>query len=382
MAGCTTLGSTGPTTGKVLHADQTPIGSSVIRVVNVDSATTSRLIEADKAPLFSDVLAKATPVSTVVGRGDVLEISVVEAPPAVLFNGTSGGESALRNSLGGANVSAVTTSRGWSSPQQVVELDGRVFVPFAGTVPAAGHTPREIEREITARLKGKAHDPQVMVRRVGNASSNVTVLGDVGQSGSYALGARGERLLEVIAAAGGTKQSIGKSVVQLNRDERTYTMPLLQVSKDPRQNVVLRPNDVVTVLFQPYSFTSMGASGNNAEISFESPGFTLAQALGRIGGLQDNRSNVKGVFIFRYEDPSAVDPAISQDAKLTPDGKIPVIYRVNLSEPSALFYAQNFPIRNKDIAYVSNAPLVDFSKFLGIISSTVFSVVGVVNSVP
>jgi len=221
-----------------------------------------------------------------------------------------------------------------------------------------------------------------MVRRIANAAANVTVLGDVGQNGRYPLSAHGERLLEIIAAAGGPKQALSKSVVQIERNQQTYVLPLSLVSRDPAQNVTLLPNDVVTVLFQPYSFTSLGASGSNSEIMFEGPGFTLAQALGRMGGLQDTRSNVKGVFIFRLENPSALDPATVAGTPLTADGKIPIVYRINLSDPKTLFNAQQFPIKNRDVVYISNAPLVDFNKFLGIISSTIFSVVGVVNSVP
>lgn len=381
LAGCTSLGGIGPSAGKVLKSGDQAVLSSQVKVVDVDTATVTRQIEANRPALFSERLGNVAPTSTVVGRGDVLEITVVEAPPAVLYS-SGATETALRNPLGATNVQGVTSARGWSSPQQAVDLDGKIFVPFAGSIPAAGRTPRDIERDIVARLAGKAHDPQVMVRRIANAAANVTVLGDVGQNGRYPLSAHGERLLEVIAAAGGPKQALSKSVVQIERNQQIYALPLSLVSRDPKQNVTLLPNDVVTVLFQPYSFTSLGASGSNGEIMFEGPGFTLAQALGRMGGLQDTRSNVKGVFIFRLENPSALDPATVAGTPFTADGKIPVVYRINLSDPKMLFNAQQFPINNRDVVYISNAPLVDFNKFLGIISSTIFSVVGVVNSVP
>jgi polysaccharide export outer membrane protein len=66
-------------------------------------------------------------------------------------------------------------------------------------------------------------------------------------------------------------------------------MPLIEIIRDPRQNIHLRSGDVVTALFQSNSFTALGASGRNEEIDFEAQGITLAQALGRIGGLQDMR---------------------------------------------------------------------------------------------
>ena len=79
---------------------------------------------------------------------------------------------------------------------------------------------------------------------------------------------------------------------------------------------------------------------------------------------------MKGVFIFRFEDPNAVDPALREGARLTPDGRMPVIYRINMKDPSSFFIAQSFPIRNKDVLYVSNAPLADIQKFTSVIFST------------
>ena len=90
--------------------------------------------------------------------------------------------------------------------------------------------------------------------------------------------------------------------------------------------------DVVTALFQPLSFTVLGATGKNEEINFEAQGITLAQALARAGGLQDSRSDAKGVFIFRFEPANALKWP-KQPAATTPEGKVPVIYRIDLKNP-------------------------------------------------
>jgi polysaccharide export outer membrane protein len=186
----------------------------------------------------------------------------------------------------------------------------------------------------------------------------------------------------VLAAAGGVKQAIGKTTIQITRDGRVVSLPLELVIRDPAQNIRLQANDVVTALYQPYSFTSLGASGVNAEVPFEATGITLAQALGRIGGLRDERADVRGVFIFRLEDPAALDPAVAASARRTPDGRIPVIYRVDMSNPATFFVAQSFPIRNKDVVFISNAPLADLQKFVSIVSSMAFSVISLPNAIP
>jgi len=221
-----------------------------------------------------------------------------------------------------------------------------------------------------------------VVRLVRSAGDNVTVVGDVATNSRVPLTPRGERLLEVLAAAGGVKQAIGKTTIQITRDGRVVSLPLELVIRDPAQNIRLQANDVVTALYQPYSFTSLGASGVNAEVPFEATGITLAQALGRIGGLRDERADVRGVFIFRLEDPAALDPAVAASARRTPDGRIPVIYRVDMSNPATFFVAQSFPIRNKDVVFISNAPLADLQKFVSIVSSMAFSVISLPNAIP
>jgi polysaccharide export outer membrane protein len=347
------------------------VADARIQIVEVNDEVARRVIASNSSLLFSETLGEGQPIGNLVGNGDVLDISVWEAPPAVLFGSASGD---LR--ISNANASAM---RSTAIPEQMVDNNGRIVIPFVGTVPAAGRSTRQIETEIVSRLSGKAHDPQAIVRVVRNASANVTVVGDVSGSTRIPLTSRGERLLDVLAGAGGVRQAVGKTTIQISRGNRTVALPLEQIIRDPAQNIRMQPEDVVTAYFQPYSFVAMGAAGANAEIPFESTGITLAQALGRIGGLRDDRANPRGVFIFRLEDPAALDPAVAQSARTTPDGKVPVIYRVDLSNPASFFVAQGFPVRNKDVVYVSSAPVTDLQKFVNIVSSMAFSIIGVTN---
>lgn len=376
---CSTFGASGPSTKAIHSAGRTVVGNADIKVVDVNDAVTRQVLSAYRSADFSDALGDAPLAGTIIGRGDVLEISIWEAPPAVLF-----GTSTTFAPSDSGSVLAATAGVGQKTTisELIVDGAGTVRIPFAGVIPALGKSPYEVEREIAGRLARKAHDPQVVVRLARSAGENVTVVGDVANSMRVPLTPRGERLLEILATAGGVKQPIGKTTIQITRNGRVASLPLDIVIRDPAQNIRLGANDVVTALYQPFSFTSLGAIGTNAEIPFESTGITLAQALGRIGGLKDERADVRGVFIFRLEDPAALDPAISAAARRTPDGRIPVIYRVDLSNPASFFVAQSFPIRNKDVLYVSNAPMADLQKFVSIVSSMAFSVIAITNSVP
>jgi polysaccharide export outer membrane protein len=146
-----------------------------------------------------------------------------------------------------------------------------------------------------------------------------------------------------------------------------------EIVQDPRQNVVLQPGDVLTALHLPLSFTALGAINKNEEINFEAQGISLAQALGRIGGLQDMRADSMGVFIFRFEEPSTLG-LVGSEPSLTPEGKMPVVFRVDLKDPRSFLVAQGFPIKNKDVLYVSNAPGAELQKFINILTTSIYSV--------
>jgi polysaccharide export outer membrane protein len=263
----------------------------------------------------------------------------------------------------------------------VVDANGRISVPFAGSIQAAGRTPADIEREIVARLRGKAHQPQASVRVARNQATNANVVGDVANSGRVPLTPKGERILDVLATAGGAKNAVSKTVIQVTRGNRVASMPLESVIQDPLQNVIVQPDDVLTVYYQPYAFTAMGATGSNSELPFEATGITLSQALGRVGGLRDDRADIRGVFLFRLEDPKNLGPQLPANARLTPDGRLPVIYRLDLKDPASFFVAQSFPMRNRDVLYVSNAPLADVQKFMTMVSSAAFPALSIVNAV-
>lgn len=366
LSGCSSpgwLSSSGPGRGDVVES-YSSLSAPALTVVDIDDAVARRLIASEKRTRFADVFGGQGLARYQVGPGDVLEVSVWEAPPATLF-----GSTVLDPRVGAA------TTRVTSFPEQMVSHDGAINIPFAGTIAVNGKSPQQVEFEIARRLQGKANQPQVLVRVTRNATSNVTVVGEVTQSVRMPLTAKGERLLDAVAAAGGVRQPVGKMTVQVTRGNVVQAMALDSVIQDPKQNIVLQPGDVVTALFQPLSFTALGATGKNEEVFFEAQGITLAQALARSGGLQDQRADAKGVFIFRYEEPLVLGIA-GENPPLTPDGKVPVIYRVDLKDPRSFFVAQGFPIRNRDVLYVSNAPAAELQKFMNILTSVVFTATG------
>ena len=257
-------------------------------------------------------------------------------------------------------------------PVQAVAADGAVSVPFVGRVPVAGRTVAEVQAAVADGLQGKAHDPQVVVTVVQNVAATVAVVGAVNQSTHVQLTAKGERVLDAIAAAGGPKQSLEKTTVQLTRGARVVAMPLETVVREQRENVALVAGDVLSVYYQPLSFTALGAVTRNDEVLFEATGISLAQALGRVSGVIDNRASARGVFLFRFEDP-AVARALGATAPAAADGRVPVVYTLDLSRPTSFLVAPRFAMRDHDVVYVANAPAGELQKFLNLIATTAYS---------
>lgn len=370
LAACSSLGGTGPSASSIRSADGQSYADSGIVVVNLDDQAVKRAAQYTRSQSLAEVFGDSPPVGTLIGHGDVIDVTIWEAPPAVLFGG--GG---ARGSLSSAPGQGVTI------PQQMVDTVGTINVPFVGSIAAAGRTTAQVEQEIVSQLAGRAHQPQAVVRLVQNEARNVTIVGEVGASRRVPITGRGERLLDVLASAGGPRQAVGKTTIQLSRAGVTTSMPLDAIIRDPTQNIRVQPDDVVTVTFQPYSFIALGAVSQNAEVPFEGAGLTLAQALGRIGGLRVDLADIGGVFIFRLEDPEALDPAVIQDARRTEDGRIPVIYRLDLRQPASFFAAQSFAVRDDDLLYVSTALGADLQRFLSTLSSVAFSTIAIGDAV-
>jgi polysaccharide export outer membrane protein len=371
LSGCTGfLPTIGPSRYAVDHGPEQP-NATAIQIVDIDEAVTRQLLAQRAQRLFSETLGNAHIARRTVGPGDELEVSIWEASPATLF-----GAMPTSNTTSTGAGSQISTTHATTLPAQPVDDDGFFLVPFAGRVPAAGRTLQSIEEDIVNRLKSKANQPEVLVRMTRNYSANATVVGEVNRSTRVPLLPGNERLLDALAEAEGVRQPVNKMTIQVTRADNVYSLPLETIIRDPKQNVPLQPGDVVTALFQPYSFTALGASGKNDEVNFETQGISLAQALARSGGLIDARSNARGVFVFRFEPKDALTWA-HQPVKTTAEGLVPVAFRIDLSDPGSFFVIQSFPIENRDIVYVSNAPITEVQKFLNVLFSVAYPILAI-----
>jgi polysaccharide biosynthesis/export protein len=293
--------------------------------------------------------------------GDVVALSLWEAPPGTLFSSSI---------IAGQSVSNTSTI---TIPAQSVEADGTIGVPFAGRIAVAGDTPAAVEEKISKALQGKAVQPQALVTVVKSSVNAVTVTGEVAGGSRVPLSAGGERVLDAIAAAGGLRAPVLDSVVELTRVHNTGRVRFQRLLEAPSENLYLQPGDTIAVVREPQTFSVLGATGRNDELAFEASQMSMAQALARAGGLQDYRADAKGVFLFRVEPVAVAAQLLPADSPLLGPGVrfVPIVYRFDLQDPQVMFATSRFWMRPRDVLYVSNAPGAELQKFLNMIQGVV-----------
>jgi polysaccharide export outer membrane protein len=355
LGGCSHLPIDGPLTSEILtpsHNGGEPHPHYV--VVDLTTSIADQLAPKDIGSFKREFGDEAVTVENKIKPGDFVAATIWEVGAASPLLGTSGTASTI-----GTQNEAV--------PEQVVAPDGTIAIPFVGRSAVGYLTIPEAEKKISAELKGKASQPQVVLSITKNMSNMATILGDDIKGTSYVLNPGANRILDAIAAAGGIESPVYQAQVKLIRDGRSLTLPLQAVIADPGENVHIHPHDTLVVSKNPAFFTVLGALGHNAQIQFQNTHLNLEEALGNAGGLLDERADPQGVFIFRFEPRSTVTSICPGCDVGAGDAKVAVVYRLDMSKGDAFFIGQHFEISDHDVIYVSNSPRVQLGKVLALV---------------
>lgn len=357
LSGCSFLPAQGPSASDIAQQAGSADGQGDPRylIADLTPGTVAVLKSVPNLTLAGRFGTHPGAASPVIGFGDSVSVTVWEAASGGLFS-----SAAINGVTAGSHSAAI--------PAQAIGRDGAITIPYAGRIHVAGQTPAQVEKTIVARLQGKAIEPQALVTVTGNLSNSVTVTGEVTGGAQVPLTARGERILDVIASAGGVKAPVHDVFISLSRGSSTAKIPMQALLADPRENIFVRPRDVVTVESQPQTFTAFGATGTNQLVKFDAAGITLEEAVAKAGGLSGGLANPEGVFLLRSESAAIarrLDPSYPAPA----GGRVNVVYRINLKDAATYFLAREFQVRNKDVIYVAAAPATEFYKAMQLFST-------------
>jgi len=333
----------GPESWDVRAGQQDP-SSVPYSLVKVSPQVTRVLVNA--APRLTGFRASRRPGGIRFGIGDIVGVTIFEATSGGLFIPAEAG-------VRPGNFVAI--------PNQAVDVNGNISVPYAGAIQARGRTPVQVQQAIVDALKNRAIEPQVIVTLIDQRTSLISVLGDVGRPLRYPASAEGERILDVIARAGGPAGPGPDMWVLLERAGKRALAPFRALVDEPANNVYVFPDDTIYLYREPQTFLAFGALGLQQQIPFGAWRLSLAEAVARSGGLSDNLADPASVFLYRGE-TREIAAQLGIDISKFVGPIIPVIYNINLRDPAGYFLATTFEMRNKDVIYVSNASSVEATK--------------------
>lgn len=359
LCSCSTLPRSGPTHESIL-SQATAKSTAPAKRQGVDYALVN--LTKDVVPLFEEVVLtsfakgfgsrKSYAPNLALGVGDTIQVSIFEAQSGGLF---------IPDDAGSRPGNYVNL------PNQTVDAGGMIRIPYAGAIKVAGRRASDVEMDIEKKLANRAIEPQAVVTTVASRSNMVSILGDVNEPAQLDLNPAGERVLDLVARAGGINAPGYETYVSIERGNKKATVLFQSLVDDPQENIYIRPGDTIYVNRERRTYLAFGASGLNGRIDFEDSNLTLGEALAKAGGLLDNRADPSQVFLYREVDRDMLAHAGIDVSKLAGD-RIPTVFHANMRDPAIFFAAQKFRMQDKDVIYVSNASTVELAKFLSLVN--------------
>ena len=332
------LPRSGPDYSEVTAPAPQDLQFDIVRVTPAVTAATRIDERSGFANTFTEALTENT---ATVAPGDVMAITVWENIDQGLLNPQGIGATPL--------------------PHVKVDEKGFIFVPYVGLIRAAGRTLAQLRETIRARLAEKTLNPQVDVFPVDGQGRIVSVQGRVRAPGLYPIERPTERLLAMLARAGGVTEDPEVIRLKLRRGAVTGQIWVQDLYDNPANDVALHSGDALIAERDRRIFTALGAVGRPSMVPFPVRDLSAERAMGTVGGLVDATADPTGVFVFRDE-PAAIAAKILPGA--IAGGSRRVVYLLDLTRPGGLFLAREFIMRDGDTLYVTSAPFTKWVKIL------------------
>lgn len=247
-----------------------------------------------------------------------------------------------------------------SGPQQQIEANGRLvrpdgslFYPYVGNIDAAGKTIEDLRSIIASRLAKVVAEPQVDVSILRFVSQKVVLSGAFGKTGQLPITNTPLSLLDAVGQGSVQAGSADISGLVLKRDGREYVIDLdtLNRKNSTLHNLYLKDGDQ---LHLPYNDQKkvylLGEVTAARPLLFKGTNMNLTDALGSVGGLRQETSSGKEVYVIRGVENLADEPV--------------KVFQIDLKSPSAFALAQHFKLKPQDVVYVGPADVTRWNRFI------------------
>jgi polysaccharide export outer membrane protein len=172
------------------------------------------------APVLHAEQATDAETDYLIGVGDVLEVQVWQEP----------------------DLSRTVT----------VRLDGKISLPLAGDVQAAGITTGELDQFLEKKFSALVAEPAVSVMLTENRSRRYFVVGQVGQPGEFPIEFP-LTILQAIARSGGFQEWAKREEIKIVRRKDgkeellNFDYEAFVKGKNLQQNILIMPGDTIIV---------------------------------------------------------------------------------------------------------------------------------------
>jgi len=127
-----------------------------------------------------------------------------------------------------------------------VRPDGKITLPLAGDIPAAGRTPLELRDAIAGSLTTYINNPTVTVIVVETEPPVVYVMGEVTKPGPYPI--KGQvSVLQALAMAGGFRDFANTRGITIRRGTQSIRFDYKAAVKGDAKAVLVQPGDTIIV---------------------------------------------------------------------------------------------------------------------------------------
>lgn len=317
---------------------------------------TAALVQAEKQERerqalqnLSALMASSVPYK--IDSGDVLSIVVWDHPEL---------SSAQAGSIPADSMAGMDTRSAAATPANfMVDHEGGVHFPYAGTLKLAGMTEEEARGALSRKLAHYINRPDVTLHVQSYRSKRIYIDGEVKTPGMVAINDIPMTLVEALNRAGGTLPTADQSRVVITRDGVSYPVNLLQLVQrgvNPA-SIMLANGDVVRVVSRDENkvFVSGEVTAPKA-LTMHNGRLTLNEALGEAGGINPNTGDGSQVYVIRNAGSTQ-----------------PLVYHLNAGAPTGLALAEDFELKPKDVVYVDATALTTWSRVVSLVLPSAIS---------
>ncbi len=171
------------------------------------------------------------------------------APGAIVADGVAAAVDPHKYEIGPEDILFIKV---WREPDFTfpasVRPDGKITVPLAGEIDAAGETPIELTRNLASLLARYINNPDVSVFVTEVRSRKYYIDGEVNRPGSFPLVTR-TTMLEALSHSGGFKDFANTKKIRILRGGKLYFFDFKAVTngKHLEQNIVVENGDHIIV---------------------------------------------------------------------------------------------------------------------------------------